>query len=87
MEEEFRAVGLLIERKDVIGTEWREYEEPRTHPASRDLLRLARLRRRRQQIIDEYGQELYDLAQASLSWLPYLFLGKLQPTVYILKRR
>lgn len=86
MEAAFGAAGLLIDRKDVIGTEWREYEEERARPASRDLLRLARLRRRRREIIDEYGQDLYDLAQASLSWVPYQFLGKLQPTMYILKR-
>jgi hypothetical protein len=55
--------------------------------SERDLLRLARLRRRRDAIVEEYGQELYDLAQASLSWLPYQMLGKLQPTMYILKRR
>jgi len=86
MERAFRGAGLIVERKDVIGTEWREYEEERTRPASRDLLRLARLRRRRHQIVEQYGQELFDLAQASLSWLPYLLLGKLQPTMYILKR-
>jgi len=86
VEDAFRSAGLAIERKDVIGTEWREYEEERTRPASRDLLRLARLRRRREEIVEQYGQELYDLAQASLCWLPYLLLGKLQPTMYILKR-
>jgi ubiquinone/menaquinone biosynthesis C-methylase UbiE len=87
VEAAFQAAGLAVERKDVIGTEWREHEEERTRPASRDLLRLARLRRRRQEIVEQYGQELYDLAQASLSWLPYLLLGKLQPTMYILKRQ
>jgi hypothetical protein len=70
----------------VIGTEWREHEEERTQPVSRDLLRLARLRRRREEIVEEYGQELYDVSQASLQWKTYLFLGKLQPTMYLLKR-
>jgi ubiquinone/menaquinone biosynthesis C-methylase UbiE len=86
MEAAFQRAGLVIDRKDLIGTEWREYQEERTRPASRDLLRLARLRRRRAEIVEEYGQELYDQAQASLHWLTYLFLGKLQPTMYLLKR-
>ena len=76
----------MIERKDVIGTEWREYEEERTQPVSEALLRLARLRRRRLEVIAKHGQEMYDLMQASLSWLPFQLLGKLKPIVYILKR-
>jgi SAM-dependent methyltransferase len=86
MEAAFERAGLVVERKDVIGTEWREYEEERTRPVSRDLLRLARLRRTRAEIVEEYGQDLYDRAQASLHWLTYLFLGKLQPTMYVLER-
>ena len=87
VETAFERAGLAIELKDVIGTEWREYDEERTQPVSRELLRLARLRRRRDAILEEYGQDLYDLAQASLQWKAYQFLGKLQPTMYILKRR
>jgi ubiquinone/menaquinone biosynthesis C-methylase UbiE len=85
MEAAFQRAGLVIERKDVIATEWREYEEERDQPVSRALLRLARLRRSREEIIDEYGQELYDRAQASLQWTTYQFLDKLRPTMYILK--
>jgi SAM-dependent methyltransferase len=86
MEAAFRGAGLVIDRKDVIGTEWREHEEERAQLVSRDLLRLARLRRRREEIVKEFGHELYDRAQASLQWMAYQFLGKLRPTVYLLKR-
>jgi ubiquinone/menaquinone biosynthesis C-methylase UbiE len=86
MEATFQRAGLAVDRKDVIGTEWREYEEERTSPVSKNLLRLARLRRSREEIVEEHGQELYDLAQASLQWTAYQFLGKLKPTMYILKR-
>ena len=87
VEAAFQRAGLAVARKDVIGTEWREYEEERTQPVSRQLLRLARLRRRRDEIIEEHGREAYDLAQASLHWQAYQFLGKLRPVVYLLKPR
>ena len=87
VEAAFGKAGLAIERKDVIGTEWREYEEERDEkPVSYDLLRLARLRRQRDEIVKRYGQELFELAQASLHWGPYQFLGKLLPVTYVLKR-
>jgi SAM-dependent methyltransferase len=85
MEAAFLRASLIIERKDVIGTEWREYAEERSHPVSQDLLRLARLRRRRQEIIEEYGQDVYDRAEGALQWSAYQLLGKLQPTMYIVK--
>jgi hypothetical protein len=39
--------GLAIDAMRVVGTEWREFAEERTQPASRALLRLSRLRRQR----------------------------------------
>lgn len=86
MEAAFQRAGLAVDRKDVIGTEWREYTEEQYRTVSRDLLRLARLRRRREEIVEEYGQEAYDVAQASLQWRAYQFVGKLKPTMYILRR-
>lgn len=86
VEDAFAKAGLLVLRKDVIGTEWREYEEERDKPVSFDLLRLARLRSQRQAIVEHYGEELFELAQASLHWGPYQFLGKLQPVMYVLNK-
>lgn len=86
VEAAFLAAGLTVVRKDVIGTEWREYEEERTKPASGDLLTLARLRRSRQAIVEEYGERIYRIAEASLHWLTYILLGKLLPVLYILRR-
>jgi ubiquinone/menaquinone biosynthesis C-methylase UbiE len=85
MEATFERAGLAIYRKDVIGTEWRERDEEEGRPASQNLLRLARLRRRRDEIVAEYGQERFDVAQASLQWLTYQLLGKLKPTMYVLR--
>lgn len=86
METAFERAGLVVERKDVIGTEWRERDEEEGRPTSQNLLRLARLRRRRAEVVAEYGQEAYDVAQASLQWMTYQLLGKLKPTMYVLRR-
>lgn len=86
VEATFERAGLAIERKDVISTEWRERDEEEDRPTSQNLLRLARLRRRREEIVAEYGQEMYDVAQASLQWMTYQLLGKLKPTMYVLRR-
>jgi SAM-dependent methyltransferase len=87
VEAAFERAGLSVERKDVIGTEWREHAEERTHPVSRALLRLSRLRRQRTSVIRTHGQDIYDHVQANLHWEAYILLGKLQPTLYILTRR
>jgi SAM-dependent methyltransferase len=87
VEAAFESAGLAVERKDVIGTEWREYAEERTRPASQALLRLSRLRRQREAVIRNHGQDIYDHVQANLHWETYILLGKLQPTLYVLTHR
>jgi cyclopropane fatty-acyl-phospholipid synthase-like methyltransferase len=85
LEAAFADAGLVIEEKDVIGTEWREYAEERTQPVSRALLRLARLRRTREAVVAAHGEDVYQHVEANLHWEVYQFLGKLRATVYVLK--
>lgn len=87
VEAAFSRAGLAVARKEAIGTEWREHAEERTRPASRDLLRLARLRRRRDRIVQDAGEEIYGHIESNLHWLVYQFLGKLRPTIYVLRKR
>ena len=87
VEEAFDSAGLAIERKDAIGTEYKEYTEERTQPASRTLLRIARLRRLRKSFIESHGEDIYNHVEANLHWEVFQFLGKLQPTVYVLRQR
>jgi ubiquinone/menaquinone biosynthesis C-methylase UbiE len=87
VEDAFENAGLAVERKDVVGTEWREYAEERTRPASRALLKLSRLRRLRNTVVERYGQDVYDHVEANLHWEAYQLLGKLQPTLYVLSRQ
>jgi ubiquinone/menaquinone biosynthesis C-methylase UbiE len=86
VEDAFAHAGLTIERKDLIGTEWREYAEERTKPASLALLRLSRLRRQRDALVAKFGQDICDSVEANLHWETFQFLGKLLPTVYVLRR-
>lgn len=86
VEDAFARARLAVARKDVVGTEWREYAEERTQQVSRDLLRLARLRRQSSRIVEEVGQDSYDHVQSNLHWAVYQFLGKLQPTLYLLRK-
>jgi SAM-dependent methyltransferase len=83
----FTRAGLTVVRKESIGTEWREHAEERTQPVSRDLLRLARLRRQRDRIVAEAGEEIYRHIESNLHWGVFQFLGKLLPTIYVLQKR
>jgi len=85
VEEAFTRAGFRVERLEAIGTEFREYDEERTKPVSDSLLRLARLRRRREEVIERFGSEKYALWEASLHWLAYLLMGKLEPVAYVLR--
>jgi ubiquinone/menaquinone biosynthesis C-methylase UbiE len=86
VEAAFAAAGLAIVEKDVVGTEWREHAEERTQPVARDLLQLARLRRRRGSIVERAGEEIYGHIEANLHWRVYQFLGKLLPRLYVLRK-
>ena len=85
VEEAFEKAGFRVERLEEIGTEFREYEEERTQPVSESLLQLARLRRRREEVIERFGRDKYDVWEASLHWLAYLLMGKLEPVAYVLR--
>lgn len=86
VEDAFRTGGLAIVVKDEIGTEWREYAEEQSHPASQALLRLARLRRQRDRFVEQAGKDIYGHIEANLHWLTYQFLGKLVPMIYVLRK-
>ena len=69
VEAAFRRAGLAVVARDEIGTEWREHAEERMQPASRALLRLARLRRQRDRVVELAGAEIYAHVESNLHWL------------------
>lgn len=82
----FRRAGLSVERREPIGTEWREYREEREPIVSRKLLQLARLRRRSAELVAAHGADVCAHVEANLHWELFQFLGKLLPIVYLLRR-
>jgi hypothetical protein len=49
-------------------------------------LRLTRLRRQRARIVEQAGEDIYAHIESNLHWLVYQFLGKLLPTIYVLRK-
>jgi SAM-dependent methyltransferase len=85
IEAAFHTAGMTIVDRDLIGSEWHEYAEERTRPVSRTLLRLSRLRRQRESIKADHGEDIYRHIEANLHWEVFLMLGKLCPIVYLLR--
>lgn len=86
-EETARSVGFEIQEKDPIASEWREaWEEDGSHNTSRQLLRIARLRRNREELIQRVGESDYQIELADCTWGVYQMLGKLCPTAYVLAK-
>lgn len=81
----FERHGLAVVERIEIGTEWREFLEEREQIVSRDLLRLARLRRSEERIVAEYGESTFRLFEASTQWATHQFLGRFVPMIYILR--
>ena len=86
VEDAFARAGFAIERKDVIGTEWRENIEEQGGTVSRAFLRLSRFRRQREELVQRFGRDICDSVEANLHWEIFQFLGKLLPVVYVLSR-
>ncbi len=82
-----RSVGFAIAEKDVIASEWREFwEEDGNHKTSQQLLRIARMRRRRDALIPLITETHYNVEIADCLWGVYQMIGKLCPTVYVLAK-
>jgi SAM-dependent methyltransferase len=81
------AGGLALRSVDRIGTEWRErMVEERHWDPGEDLLRLARLARRRDELAARHGEDAVAAAWSGLVWGVYQLLGKLSPTIYVWAR-
>jgi len=85
-ERAFLAAGLRIERKDVIGGEWREYEWEHGEYGPRHGLSASRLLRQHDHFVQIYGKPLYEQALADALWFPFIMLGKLLPVAYLLRK-
>jgi SAM-dependent methyltransferase len=81
-----RAAGLRVAERDTIASEWREYwEETGVGTTSRQLLRIAHMRRDRERLVAEFGRAVYEGQLGNCYWGVYQMLGKLCPMLYVLE--
>jgi ubiquinone/menaquinone biosynthesis C-methylase UbiE len=79
------AAGFSVIEADELGSEWREYgEETDSKITSKQLLRIARIRRNRDQLVATYGEKDCASEMANCLWGVYQLLGKLSPAIYTL---
>lgn len=82
------AAGLVLRSVERLGSEWRErWIEDDVWDPREDLLALARLERRRDELVARYGAFAVDAARNGFLWGIYQLLGKLRPAVYVWDRR
>jgi SAM-dependent methyltransferase len=86
VEAAFARAGLRVDSVIEVGTEWHEHAVELGGASSLALLRLARLRRRRAEIVAQHGEEVSDHIEANLHWEVFLLLGRLAPVAHLLRR-
>ena len=75
----FAAVDQSLRPRD------RVYEE-HDGRASRELMRIARMQRAREQLVQQWGEQCYEIVLALYHWMIYLLLAKLSAAYYVLER-
>lgn len=76
-------------KKTVIGSQFTQNsteESKDKSQAAEDLLKVARLLTWPDKYIEKYGEKTYKIVLAEVHWAPYIALGKLQPTVFIVQK-
>jgi SAM-dependent methyltransferase len=82
-----RDAGLVERSVEPLGTEWREaMAEGDRWDVRGEVLELARLTRRRDELVARYGEAAVEGEWGGLAWGIYQVLGKLDPTVYVWTR-
>lgn len=80
--------GFCIDEIDPVQSEWREkWEEDGRNHTSKQLLRIARMKRNREALIAQVGEKDYTVELADCHWGVYQMLGKLCPTVYLATKK
>jgi len=82
----FDDAGLRIAKVEEIGSELIEFYEERDGRASKRLMRIARMRRMKEQLVSAWGAERYESIEALYYWMTYLLLGKLTAAYYVLQK-
>jgi hypothetical protein len=86
VEAAFQAAGFQMHSKEPLGSELMEWVEEHEGRASRELMRLARMLRKPAYYQELLGAGRYEVALANYHWGLYILLGKLSPTLYVLRK-
>jgi SAM-dependent methyltransferase len=78
------AGGFSVESLDLIGSEWVEASQE-AGTAPNYMLQISRLRRAKEQLVDELGEIPYRVLYGNALWSIYQMLGKLESRVYVLR--
>ncbi len=82
-----RRAGFTIQKCDQFDSEWRElWAEGGDLQLIDALLWIARIRRSRESLVHRYGKARVEAQLAGATWGVYQMLGKLCPTVYLLRK-
>jgi hypothetical protein len=83
-----REAGFEVVRTEQLQGEWRERMlEDGTWDVAADLLALSRLNRRESDLVERHGPARVEAVRGGLLWGIYQLLGKMCPTMYVLRRR
>jgi len=81
------AAGFVIRVVDVVSPEWRERMlEDGDWDVAATMLAIARLDRRRPELVERFSELAVDVARSGFVWGVYLMLGKLRSSVYVWER-
>lgn len=80
-----RAAGFSIESVEVLGSEHVEASQE-AGTAPNYLLQVSRLRRAKEQLLEELGEVTYRVMYANALWSIYRMIGKLESRIYVLRR-
>jgi hypothetical protein len=86
LEAAFQGAGLAILQTEDLGSELIEFYEERDGRASRELMRIARMRRLRDKLVAEWGTARYESVHALYHWVVYHLLGKLSSGYYLVEK-
>ncbi len=79
--------GFRIVERERIDGEWREWrEEEGDGHTSRQMLRIARMLRNRDSLVDRVGRKDYEIELADCYWGVYHLIGKLSGAIYVLRK-
>jgi ubiquinone/menaquinone biosynthesis C-methylase UbiE len=89
--EESLSKYFVVTDKKVIGGQFGQYEAEHQKDglpeAASNLYKVSRLLANKDTYVEKYGEKVYRIVLAEAMWSPYILLGKLEPTVFVVQKR